>query len=131
MAPPVGFSINAGHLLNATIPCGQNTGQLAKWVRRLPDGRALLYTEDDGPGDQPYAIKLFAALDLSDNTPAQSLPQWLLDALTGPSAAFHTICAAANATLDWGLYAELLRYWDLDQKAKAINDSISNLEAEV
>src|SRR5260221_6358996 len=131
MAPPVGFSINAGQLPDATVPCGRNAGQLAKWVQRLPDGRALLYAEDDGPGDQPYAIELFAALDLSDDTPAQSLPRWLLDALTGPSAAFHTIRTAADATLDWGLYAELLHYRELDQKAKAINDSISNLEAEV
>src|SRR5713226_3494781 len=65
IAAPVGFTINAGHLPNATLPTGQNSGQLAKWVQRLPDGRALLYTEDDGPGDQPYAIKLFATLDLS------------------------------------------------------------------
>src|SRR5712692_5520724 len=131
MAAPVGFSINAGQLPDATVPCGRNAGQLAKWVRRLPDGRALLYAEDDGPGDQPYAIELYATLDLSDDTPAQSLPRWLLDALTGPSAAFHTVRTAADATLDWGLYADLLRYRDLDQKAKAINDSISNLEAEV
>src|SRR5258707_2039605 len=130
-AAPVGFSINAGHLPDATLPCGRNASQLAKWVRCLPDRRALLYAEDDGPGDQPYAIELYAALDLSDDTPPQSLPRWLLDALTGPSAAFHTIHAAADATLDWGLYADLLCYRDLDQKAKAINDSISNLEAEV
>ncbi len=104
---------------------------MAKWVRHLPDGRALLYAEDDGPGDQPYAIELFADLDLSDEGPAQSLPRWLLDALTGPSVAFHTIRSAAEATLDWGLSAELHRYHELDQKGKAINDSISNLEAEV
>src|SRR5712692_3552635 len=131
MAAPVGFSLNAGHLPNITLPCGRNAGQLAKWVRQLPDGRALLYAENDGPGDQPYTIELFAELNISDETPAQSLPRWLLDALTGPSAAFHTIRSAAEATLDWGLSAELLRYHDLDQKAKAINDSISNLEAEV
>src|SRR5258707_571731 len=132
MAALVGFSLNAGHLPNVTIPCGRNAGQLAKWVRCLPDGRALLYAEDDGPGDQPYAIELFAELDISeDDAPAQSLPRWLLDGLTGPSAAFNTIRSAAEATLDWGLHAELLRYRDLDQKAKAIHDSISNLEAEV
>src|SRR5258707_1679647 len=131
MAAPVGFSLNARQLPDATVPCGQNAGQLAKWVRRLPDGRALLYAEDNGPGDQPYAIELFTALDLSDDTPAQSLPRWLLDALTGPSAAFHTVRVAADTALDWGLYADLLRYRELNQKAKAINDSISNLEAEV
>src|SRR5258708_3053025 len=131
MAARVGFALNAGRLPETTIPCGRNAGQLAKWVRRPPDGRPLLYAEDDGPGDQPYAIELFAELDISDETPAQSLPRWLLDALTGPSAAFHTVHSAAEATLDWGLQAELLHYRDLDQKAKAINDSISNLEAEV
>src|SRR5216684_3830661 len=86
MAAPVRFSLNAGQLPDTTLPCGRNAGQLAKWVRRLPDRRALLYAEDDGPGDQPYAIELFAALDLSNETPAQSLPRWLLDALTSPSA---------------------------------------------
>src|SRR5258708_1150446 len=131
MAAPVGFSLNTGHLPNVTLPSGRNGGQLAKWVRRLPDGRALLYAEDDGPGDQPYAVELFAELDISDETPAQSLPRWLLDALTNPSAAFHTVRSAAEATLDWGLQAELLCYRDLDQRAKALNDSISNLEAEV
>src|SRR5260370_31900838 len=129
MAAPVGFSLNARQLPDATVPCGQNAGQLAKWVHRLSNGRALLHAEDDGPGDQPYAIELFATLDISDDTPAQSLPRWLLDALTGPSAAFNTIRAAADATLDWALHAELLRYRDLDQKAKAITNSISNLAA--
>src|SRR5258708_21202777 len=104
-APPVGFSINAGHLPNTTIPCGRNAGQLAKWVRRLPDRRALLYAEDDGPRDQPYAVELFADLDISDDTPPQSLPRRLLDALVGPSAPFHTVHAATEATLDWGLHA--------------------------
>src|SRR5216684_4746100 len=113
MAAPVGFSLNASHLPNITLPYGRNAGQLAKWVRRLPDGRALLYAEDDGPGDQPYAVELFAKLDISDDTPAQSLPRWLLNALTSPSAAFHTVQSAAEATLDWGLSAELLRYRDL------------------
>src|SRR5260221_13804103 len=131
MAAPVGFSINTGQLPNATLPCGRNAGQLAKWVRRLPDGRALLYAENDGPGDQPYAIELFAELDITDETPAQTLPRGLLDALAGPSAAFHPVRSAAEATLDWGLQAELLRYRDLDQRAKALNDSITNLEAEV
>src|SRR5258708_17470560 len=130
MAAPVGFSLNARHLLNVTLPCGRNAGQLAKWVRCLPDGRALLYAENDGPGDQPYAIELFAELDISDETPAQSLPRWLLDALTAPSAAFHTVRSAAEPPLDWGLSAELLRYPDLAQKAKPINDSISNLKAQ-
>src|SRR5713226_4914717 len=101
MAALVGFSLNAGHLPNVTLPCGRNAGQLAKWVRRLPDGRALLYAEDDGPRDQPYAIELFAELDVSDETPPQGLPRWLLEALVGPSAPFHTLHAAAEATLDW------------------------------
>ncbi len=83
---------------------------MAKWVQRLPNRRALLYAEDDRPGDQPYAIELFTALDLSNEAPAQSLPRWLLNALTGPSAAFHTIHTAADATLDWGLHVELLHY---------------------
>src|SRR5258708_7700421 len=104
LAAPVGFSLNTGHLPNITLPCGRNAGQLAKWVRRLPDGWALLYAEDDGPGDQPYAVELFAELDISDETPPQSLPRWLLDALVGPSAPFHTV-RAAEATLDWGLHA--------------------------
>jgi len=70
MAAPVGFSLNAGQLPDTTLPCGRNAGQLAKWVRHLPDGRALLYAKDDGPGDQPYAVELFAELDISDDTPA-------------------------------------------------------------
>src|SRR5258708_8824799 len=74
MAAPVGFSLNAGHLPNITLPCGRNAGQLAKWVRRLPDGRALLYAEDDGPGAQPYALALCPALHTPDDTPAQRPP---------------------------------------------------------
>ena len=31
-AAPVGFSLNAGHLPDATLPCGRNASQLAKWV---------------------------------------------------------------------------------------------------
>src|SRR5260370_14656596 len=74
MAAPVGFSLNAGHLPNITLPCGRTAGQLAKVVRCLPDGRALLYAEDDGPGEQPYPVELFAEVGISDDTPAHSLP---------------------------------------------------------
>ena len=70
-------------------------------------------------------------MDLTNDTPTQSLPRWLLNALMGPSATFHTIRATAEATLNWGLHTELLRYRDFNQKAKAIHDSISNLETEV
>src|SRR5258708_19860121 len=100
MAAPVGFSLNARQLPDATVPCGQNAGQLAKWVRRLPDGRALLHAEDDGPRDQPYAVKLFASLALSADSPPQSLPRWLLDALPGHSPALHTIRPAPDPTPD-------------------------------
>src|SRR5258708_8085271 len=51
-APPIGFTINAGHLPDATIPCRRNTGHLAKCVRCLPNSRALLHTKDTGPRDQ-------------------------------------------------------------------------------
>src|SRR5258708_39790007 len=91
----------------------------------------MLHAEQAWPGDQPYATELFTTLNPSDDTPAKSLPRWLLDAVTSPSASFHTVHAAADATLNWGLHAELLRYHELDQKAKAIHNSISNLEAEV
>src|SRR5712692_10269078 len=36
-AAPVRFSINVGHLPDATISCRRNAGQLAKWVQCLPD----------------------------------------------------------------------------------------------
>src|SRR5258708_9954386 len=55
MAAPVGFSLNAGHLPNATLPCGRNAGQLAKWVRRLPNGPALPYPCHKRPPEQPHA----------------------------------------------------------------------------
>src|SRR6266478_5445261 len=51
--PPDRYVKN-GHLTTFTIPCGNGLANLAKWVKKLNDGRVMGYSTEDGPHDLPH-----------------------------------------------------------------------------
>jgi len=38
----------------------------------------------------------------------------MLEMLVGPNSAYHTLLEAADALLDWGIYADLICYHNYD-----------------
>ena len=78
------------------------------------------FTEDDGPGDTPHIVKIYAQ-PCASAEPIEPLPIWLESILLGPLAAFNTLAEAARELDDWGIHADLLCFRELDaswQEAK-------------
>ena len=63
------------------------------------------FTEDNGPGDTPHIVKIYAQ-PCASAEPIEPLPIWLETILLGPSA--------ARELDDWGIHADLLWFRQLD-----------------
>ena len=71
------------------------------------------FTKDDGPGDTPHIVKIYAQ-PCASAEPIEPLPIWLKSILLGPSAAFNTLAEASRELDNWGIHADLLRFRELD-----------------
>ena len=107
-----------GYVLNTkypglTINIGNGLQREVKWVKQLEQGTVACFTEDDGPGDTPHIVKIYAQ-PCATAEPIEPLPVWLETILLGLSAAFNTLAEAARELDDWGIHANLLRFRELN-----------------
>jgi len=73
-------------------------------------GMVLAYTEEQGPESGPYLVPIHAA-PIFSSEPIDPIPQWLHQLLIGQSAIFHMLVNAAKKLDDWGVAADITRYW--------------------
>ncbi len=111
---PDGYVTN-DRLPTFTIPLGEGSDVPAKWVKQLDDGRIAGYSEHDGTGDLPYVKEIYAAPQDSALDPAEVLPFWVRETLQGTAIQYQELCRAVRDLDNWGLYAEVLRYHQLDK----------------
>src|SRR6266446_2244184 len=98
-----------------TIPLREGSDVLAKWIKQLDDGRVAGHSEHDGTGDLPYVKEIYAAPQDSVLNPAEVLPFWIWETLQGSAIQYQELRRAVRDLDDWGLYAEVLRYRQLDE----------------
>src|SRR6266436_1387803 len=98
-----------------TIPLREGSDVPAKWVKQLDDGQVVGYSEHDGTGDLPYVKEIYAAPQDSALDPPEVLPHWIRETLQGASIQYQEFHRAVRNLDDWGLYAEVLRYRQLDE----------------
>ena len=103
---PEGYVLNTKYP-GLTINIGNGLQRDVKWVKQLEQGTVACYTADDGPGDTPHIVKIYAQ-PCATAEPIEPLPTWLESILMGPSAAFNTLAEAARELDDWGIHADLL-----------------------
>jgi hypothetical protein len=68
------------------------------------------------PGQTPFVTKVYTspAKGQEDTMgPIHSLPSWLLSLLTGPAAHYGTLFKHIEATNNWGVVGEVLRFRQL------------------
>ncbi len=111
---PDGYVAN-DRLPTFTIPLGEGSDVPAKWIKQLDDGRVAGHSEHDGTGDLPYIKEIYAAPQDSALNPAEVLPFWLRETLQGSAIQYQELRQAVQDLDDWGLYAEVLRYRQLDE----------------
>src|SRR6266404_1363910 len=79
---------------------------------------------DDGTGDLPYVKEIYAAPQDSALDPAEVLPFWIRDTLQGSAIQYQELRRAVRDLDDWGLYAKVLRY-------RQLNEDILSLKAQL
>src|SRR6266403_1461103 len=98
-----------------TIPLGEGSDVPAKWIKQLDDGCVAGHSEHDGTGDLPYIKEIYAAPQDSALDPVEVLPFWIQETLQGSAIQYQELQRAVWDLDDWGLYAEVLRYRQLDE----------------
>ncbi len=111
--PPDGY-IENGRLTTFTIPCGNRLSNPANWVKKLNDGRVAGYSTQDGPHDLPHVCEIYASPKYTADPP-EPLPHWIHETLQGPASAYAALLDAVQATDDWGLEADVMRFRSLDE----------------
>ena len=109
---PEGYVLNTKYP-GLTINISNGLQREVKWVKQLEQGTVACFTEDDSPGNTPHIVKIYAQ-PCTTAEPIEPLPIWLESILLGPSAAFNMLAEAARELNDWGIYADLLRFRELD-----------------
>src|SRR6266404_4468799 len=98
-----------------TIPLREGSDVLAKWIKQLDDGCVAGHSEHDGTGDLPYIKEIYATPQDSALDPAEVLPFWVRETLQGSAIQYQELRQAVWDLDNWGLYAEVLRYCQLDE----------------
>src|SRR6266404_3907719 len=98
-----------------TIPLREGSDVPAKWIKQLDDGRVTGHSKHDSTGDLPYIKEIYAAPQDSALDPAEVLPFWVRETLQGSAIQYQELRRAVRDLDDWGLYAEVLRYRQLDK----------------
>src|SRR6266404_5065739 len=120
---PDGYVAN-DRLPTFTIPLGEGSNVPAKWIKQLDDGRIAGHSEHDGTGDLPYVKEIYAAPQDSALNPAEVLPFWVRETLQGSAIQYQELRRAVQDLDDWGLYAEVLQY-------RQLNEDILSLKAQL
>ncbi len=111
---PDGYVAN-NRLPTFTIPLGEGSNIPAKWVKQLDNGHIVGYSKHDGMGDLPYVKEIYAAPQDSALDLAEVLPFWIRETLQGTAIQYQELQWAVRDLDDWGLYAKVLHYCQLDE----------------
>ena len=99
---------------------GNRVHCLAKWIKRLEDGRVTGFHEGQGPNESPHIIDLYVQADTighGEENPIELIPAWFCALLLGPSSDLTHLQHEIEDLNDWGLAREVTRFHKLDQEA--------------
>ena len=128
---PEGFKENHGRLTDFTIPDADGIMRQAHYIKLgnspVPFALGTLGQE----GDPIFQYDLFAAPSYICDMPTKPLPMWLIDAISGKSAAYYQAMDLARSTDDWGLVAELACYHEADTRVLNIAAEVHALDCKL
>ena len=129
---PEGFEANNGRLPHFTIPVDEGVTQVAHWIQLLHDGRAAGYLAEDNPSSNPYVTELYARPTHPTAGMGDAIPVWFRRLLHGSSHQFRQLRDAARQhDADWGIYADIIRYRELDEQSSWLRDELDVVSSEL
>jgi hypothetical protein len=131
---PDGYIENDGWVPHFYIPLRDGVFKLAKWIKKLEDGRVARFHEQQGPNESPHIIDLYAQADTvghGEENPIELLPTWFCALLIGPSSDFVHLQRDISDLDDWGLAREITCFHKLDQEAAELATWVKVLHEEL
>ena len=109
---PEGYEENTQYL-GLKINIGMGLHHPVKWIKLLDKGTVTGFCDDDGPGSSSHILKIYAQPYLTPE-PVEPLPHWFKTILLGLSPMYHNFVQATGELNDWGIKADIQRFYDTD-----------------
>jgi hypothetical protein len=130
---PEGFEANNGRLPHFSVPVDEGITQVIRWIQLLHDGRAAGYLAEDGPSLDPYVTELYACpANLGPGVGIESIPAWFRRLLHRSMHQFSQLRDTARRhDSNWGIYADILRYRELDDQTSWLREELDVVTSEL
>ena len=127
---PIGYEENDGHL-TTPIPIGNGVYKVAKWVKRLEDGRVAMYHTEMSTEEDPYIVDLMAPYDCDSDSPTEPIAPWFCRLMCVEASKYNILRNEVAKLFDWGHLAEVERYRKLSTQIAVNNDHIEQLTQDI
>ena len=105
------------------INIGIGLHHLVKWIKLLDEGTVTGFCDNDGLGSSSHILKIYAQPYLTPE-PVEPLPPWFKTILLGLSPMYHNFVQAAGELNDWGIKADIQRFYDTDAFLVKANNEV-------
>ena len=124
---PEGFEENRGQVPNFPIVIDGFTMQ-ARYVKYIDQGRVM--GTAGGPNDAIFIQDLYATSRIDNDHVPEPLPAWFLNHIQANSDTYPLIIKEFIQAKDWGVHADVQRYYCCDSHLRSVEEEITTLQAQ-
>jgi hypothetical protein len=129
---PRGFITNGGRLPHFAIP-HQGLKAQARFIRVCPSDPTAAQGTMGRPQDPVYSLPLYATTYRTpvddDSYPQEPLPKWFRDLMHATEPSFRTLLQGARILEDWGVTADIARYWATSERLRDLAATKEGIDA--
>ena len=124
---PEGFEENRGQVPHFPIVVDGFTMQ-AQYVKYIDQGRVM--GTAGGPNDAIFIQDLYADSRIDSDHIPDPLPAWFLHHIQANSDTYPLIIGEIQKAKDWGVHADVQRYYCCDSHLRSVEEEITTLQAQ-
>ena len=124
---PEGFEENRGQVPNFPIVVDGFTMQ-ARYVKYIDQGRVM--GTAGGPNDAIFIQDLYATSRIDNDHVPEPLPAWFLAHIQANSDTYPLVIKEFQQGQDWGVHADVQRYYCCDSHLRSVEEEITTLQAQ-
>ena len=124
---PEGFEENRGQVPHFLIVIDGFTLQ-ARYIKYINQGRVMGMA--GGPNDAIFIQDLYATSHIDNNHVPEPLPAWFLRHIQANSDTYPLVIKEILDAKDWGVHANVQRYYCCDSHLRSIEEEITTLQAQ-
>ena len=124
---PEGFEENRGQVPNFPIVIDGFTMQ-ARYIKYIDQGRVM--GTAGGPNDAIFIQDLYATSCIDNDHVPEPLPAWFLSHIQANSDTYPLVIKKFQQAKDWGVHADVQRYYCCDSHLHSVEEEITTLQAQ-